>query len=486
MRTAILWFRQDLRLDDNLALSHALAHYERVIPLYIHAPEESAPWPPGAASRWWLHHSLLALDKSLRARGSRLLLRYGPSLDALQQLIRQSKAGAVLWNRLYEPAHLIRDTHIKRTLREQGVTVESFNAALLFEPWQVVKENGEPYRVFTPYWKACQQRGLAQAVLAAAETLPPLSRALGSEKLEALELLPRIAWDSGLKQQWQPGEAGAQQQLGTFLDHGLLCYESGRDIPAGSNTSCLSPALHFGEIGPRQLVLALEQFAAVHRQPGLIANAEAWLRQLVWREFAHALLFHFPHTSDEPLDKRFSQFSWAENYQATLLAWQHGETGIPIVDAGMRELWHTGWMHNRVRMIAASLLTKNLLIPWQEGARWFWDTLLDADLANNSFGWQWVAGSGNDAAPYFRIFNPVLQGERFDTKGRYVRRWLPELAALPDRYLHKPWQAPEKIRHEAGIVLGENYPHPIVELKASRERALERFSLIKQNRIPTH
>ncbi len=301
-------------------------------------------------------------------------------------------------------------------------------------------------------------------------------------KLSAFDLIPKIKWDTGLEQAWQPGESGAQWQLDAFLDTALSHYAKARDIPAEPGTSRLSPALHFGEIGPRQIVSAVERFTAQHRQSGLIANAEAWLRQIVWREFAHALMVHFPHTSDAPFDQRFAHFSWEKNYRATLQAWQRGETGIPIVDAGMRELWHTGWMHNRVRMIVASLLTKNLLVPWQEGARWFWDTLVDADLANNSFGWQWVAGSGNDAAPYFRIFNPVLQGEKFDAKGRYVRRWVPELTTLPDKYLHKPWQAPETILGNAGIILGETYPHPIVDLKASRERALDRFNRIKRNR----
>jgi deoxyribodipyrimidine photo-lyase len=479
MRTALLWFRRDLRLEDNPALSHALTRYERVIPLYIHAPEESAPWQPGAASNWWLHHSLAALDVSLRQRGSRLVLRRGPSPEALQRLILESKAEAVIWNRLYEPALIERDRRLKQQLREQGIAVESFNTALLFEPWQLLKENGDPYRVFTPYWKACQKRGLSQPTAPSPTTLPPLPRAIGSEKLAALELLPSIPWDSGFKPLWQPGEAGAEQQLDRFLDTALLHYDSGRDIPAEPNTARLSPSLHFGEIGPRQLVDAVDRFTATHREPGLIANSEAWLRQLVWREFAHALLYHFPHTSDTPYDPRFERFSWETHYRATLTAWQRGETGIPIVDAGMRELWHTGWMHNRVRMIVASLLSKNLLIPWQEGARWFWDTLLDADLANNSFGWQWVAGSGNDAAPYFRIFNPIRQGEKFDLQGHYVRRWLPELAALPDKYIHKPWQAPDKIVEEAGIRLGSNYPRPIVDLRVSREQALSRFKQLR-------
>ena len=482
MRTAILWFRQDLRLADNPALSQALAEYDRVIPLYIHAPEESAPWQPGAASRWWLHHSLAALDTSLHQRGSRLILRSEPSLEALQKIIAETKAEAVLWNRLYEPVHIARDKAIKQALREQGVGAESFNAALLFEPWQVIKENGDPYRVFTPYWKACQQRGLPQVIHRTPEALPSVPSGVVSEQLASFELLPHLPWDSGFQQAWQPGEVGAHELLDAFLDDSLAHYSEARDIPAEPATSRLSPALHFGEIGPRQIVSAVEQFTAQHQRSGRIANAEAWLRQIVWREFAHSVLFHFPHTSDAPFDERFAGFAWERDYENALVRWQRGNTGIPIVDAGMRELWHTGWMHNRVRMIVASLLTKNLLIPWQEGARWFWDTLVDADLANNSFGWQWVAGSGNDAAPYFRIFNPVLQGEKFDPGGRYVRHWLPELSALPDRYLHQPWQASTGVLSAAGIELGVDYPQPIVDLKASRERALERFGCIRKTR----
>lgn len=483
MRTAILWFRRDLRLADNPALHHALAEYERVIPLYIHAPEESAPWQPGAASHWWLHHSLAALDGSLRQLGSHLTLRHGPSLTALRNMLRESHAEAVFWNRQYEPAHLARDIAVQKKLREEGVIAEGFNASLLFEPWQILKDNGDPYRVFTPYWKACQQRGLPQAGTGMVKALPPVPRALTSEKLASFKLLPRIPWDKGLARTWQPGEVGAQQRLAAFLDDTLAHYSETRDIPAAPGTSRLSPALHFGEISPRQIVTAVERTVAHHHHSGLIANAEAWLRQLVWREFAYAVLYHFPHTSDEPFDERFTRFAWESNYTRVLERWQRGESGIPIVDAGMRELWHTGWMHNRVRMIVASLLTKNLLVPWQEGARWFWDTLVDADLANNSFGWQWVAGSGNDAAPFFRMFNPVLQGEKFDPMGRYVRRWLPELTSLQDKYLHKPWEAPAGVLNEAGIKPGTHYPNPIVDLKGSRVRALARFGKIRGRHI---
>ncbi len=479
MRTALLWFRRDLRLADNPALQHALDHFERVIPLYIHSPDVDSPWQPGAASNWWLHHSLAALDEALQQRGSRLLLRQGRPLEVLSQLREESKACTILWNRRYEPHHITEDKAIKAALLEAGCSVTSFNASLLFEPWQVVKEDGSPYRVFTPFWKACQRRGLPQTEQSVPSRLPPVPASLKGITLAELGLLPTSGWDSGLRENWRPGEAAALQRLDHFLDDALLEYQAGRDIPAEPATSCLSPALHFGEVGPRQLVSAIAQRTACDSRAGVTANGEAWLRQLLWREFAHAVLYHFPHSSDAPFDVRFADFAWQGDYAEALGRWQRGQTGIPIVDAGMRQLWHSGWMHNRVRMIAASLLTKNLLIPWQEGARWFWDTLVDADLANNSFGWQWVAGCGTDAAPYFRIFNPVLQGGKFDPAGRYVRHWLPELAALPNRYLHSPWLAPERILREAGITLDVNYPAPIVDLKGSRERALERYKRLR-------
>jgi deoxyribodipyrimidine photo-lyase len=479
LTTGILWFRQDLRLADNPALSAALAQCARIVPVYIHAPEESGDWAPGAASRWWLHHSLDALDASLRARGARLQLLRGESLASLRAIARETGATHCFWNRLYEPAHIARDTGIKRALREDGLTVESHDAALLFEPWAIAKGDGGPYKVFTPYWRACLHKGLPSAVQAAPESLPTAPDVAGTCGLDALELLPDIPWDAGLAQSWTPGEDGAQQRLEAFVDDAVDGYDGQRDLPAVAGTSRLSPHLHFGEIGPRQVVLAVEGLLAGRRDADLRGHAEAYLREIGWREFAHHLLYHFPHTAQQPLDTRFEAFAWAEPGSAAHHAWQRGQTGIPIVDAGMRELWHTGWMHNRVRMIVASFLTKNLLTHWLEGARWFWDTLVDADLASNTMGWQWTAGSGADAAPYFRVFNPVLQGEKFDPEGAYTRRWVPELTGLPDKYLHKPWQAPRTVMDQVGIELGRSYPRPIVDLKESRARALERFARIK-------
>ena len=479
MPTAILWFRQDLRLADNPALCEAAAANDRLIPLYLYSAEEGVPWALGSASRWWLHHSLNALDETLKDFGSRLILRRGPSLDTLRGLIAETGASRVYWNRLYEPASMVRDSAIQSRLREQGIAVETFNSALLNEPWTIKREANQPYRVFTPYWKAVQKFGLNQLPLPAPTSLPPLPPAIWGLPLDSLPLLPEISWDQGLRGCWNVGTTAAEAALQTFLDDALSGYADNRDRPDLPGTSRLSPYLHFGEISPRQIVNAVTLHTASTSAAGIIQHAEAFSRELVWREFAHQLLYHFPHTADRPLDQRFERFAWARDYGDRLKAWQQGQTGYPLVDAGMRELWHTGWMHNRVRMVAASFLTKNLLIPWEEGARWFWDTLVDADLANNTLGWQWTAGCGADAAPYFRVFNPVLQGERFDPNGVYIRRWLPELAALPTAFIYKPWTAPEDVLEAAGVHLGVNYPRPRVDLSQSRERALATFAELK-------
>jgi deoxyribodipyrimidine photo-lyase len=480
MSVTIVWFRQDLRLTDNPALTAALHTDGRVIPLFIDSSADPLPWRDGAASRWWLHHSLTALSAELARRGSGLVIRRGPAERALRQLITETKADKVVWNRLYEPAHIARDQAIKRELKQRGVAVESFNGALLHEPWQVVNASGEPYRVFTPYWKALQRSGLEFPLSDAAATLPPLPDTLESVPVAELGWLPRMAWDAGFRPVWTPGEAGAQHQLERFLKTALADYTTGRDFPDRPGTSRLSPHLHFGELGPRQIAVAV--LGRMRHFPSECPESQAfgYLREIAWREFAHHLLYHFPSTAEQPLDARFNDFPWTADDGPLLRAWQTGQTGYPWVDAGMRELWQTGWMHNRVRMAVASLLTKNLRLPWQHGARWFWDTLVDADLANNSLGWQWSAGCGADAAPYFRIFNPVLQGQRFDPEGTYLRTWVPELNRLPDRYLHQPWTAPPVVLREAGIELGTTYPLPVVDLKQSREAALAAFALLKE------
>ncbi|GAB4362038.1 MAG: deoxyribodipyrimidine photo-lyase [Methylohalobius crimeensis] len=473
--TALVWFRRDLRLADNPALHAALADYRTVLPIYIHAPEEEAPWAPGSASRWWLHESLEALDASLRQKGSRLILRRGPSRRTLPALCRETGAKTVFWNRLIEPAARKRDRTVETALREAGIAVEEKESALLYPPETTAKEDGTPYRVFTPFWKNCLNSGLPASARPAPNRLPPIPDGISSLSLEALKLLPKTPWYASIAACWQPGEAGAGNALAAFVDHALPDYSKGRDRPDLALTSRLSPHLHFGEISPQRV--AAEAQAAT--PPGSGA-AEAFLRELGWREFSHALLCHFPALPDTPLDARFERFPWANDHADRFEAWRRGQTGIPLVDAGMRQLWRTGWMHNRVRMVVASFLVKNLLIPWQEGARWFWDTLVDADLANNSQNWQWVAGCGADAAPYFRIFNPVLQGRKCDPWGNYVRRWVPELAKLPAPSIHAPWETKETALKSAGIRLGDDYPLPIVDLKASRKQALDAFAHIRK------
>ena len=464
----IVWFRRDLRLSDNPALAAALSRHDRVLPIYIHDPRGEAPWAPGAASNWWLHHALSDLDSQLDGG---LLICRGAADEVLSRLLGETQAGAVYWNRVYEPAAIERDRSLKASLTRAGFAVRSHNASLLYEPWELEKKSGGAFRVFTPFWKTLRARGLPDPV----RHQPPgpgdlqAPAGLGGVALDGLGLRPKIPWDTGIAAHWTPTRAGGEGRLEEFLTVGLEHYAGGRDHPAEDHVSALSPYLHFGQLGVREVAAACGRVGGV---------AEDYLRELAWREFAHHLLYHFPQTPDEPLDARFAEFPWRDD-PAAMEAWQCGETGVPLVDAGMRELWTTGWMHNRVRMVVASFLTKNLLLRWQAGAAWFWDTLVDADLANNTLGWQWTAGCGADAAPYFRVFNPVRQGERFDSAGRYVRRWIPELAGLPDKWVHQPWAAPDAVLAEAGISLGRDYPRPIVDLAASRKRALAAWDSVK-------
>ncbi|MEJ2575818.1 MAG: deoxyribodipyrimidine photo-lyase [Gammaproteobacteria bacterium] len=476
MTTAIVWFRRDLRLADNPALQAACRHADRLIPLFVWSPGDEAPWQPGAASRWWLHHSLERLNEDLARLGNPLVVRpAGRALDAIRDLVEAQGVEYLYWNRLYDPALVARDKALKQWALEAGLTVESFRAGVLSEPWEVANGRGDPYRVFTPFWKAARSRDCG-APIPAPKQLPMPPAGLDRGAVASLGLLPGIRWDAGLAATWRPGEAGGHDLLEDFADGAAERYGQVRDLPAEPGTSRLSPYLHFGEVSPRQALRLIERV----QDP---EAAQPWLRQLYWREFGHHLLFHFPHTAEAPLDPRFADFPWADDEPA-LAAWQAGTTGIPMVDAGMRELWHTGWMHNRVRMLVASLLTKNLLLPWQAGARWFWDTLVDADLANNSLGWQWTAGCGADAAPYFRIFNPALQGERFDPRGHYVRRWVPELAQLPERWLHRPWEAPQAVLDTADVRLGRDYPRPLVDLAESRAAALDVWEDLKATNSP--
>jgi len=442
--TTLVWFRHDLRLDDHPALAAAAAR-GAVVPVFIWAPEEEAPWEPGAASRWWLHHSLERLSATLAKAGTPLVIRRGPTLDTLRAVATECSATHVVWNRRYEPAVIARDTAIKKALAGDGLTVESFNGSLLFEPMQVATKEGKPYQVFTPFWRTLLAREEPAEPAAAPKKLRPPEKSPCSLELEALDLLPRIDWSATMRKTWSPGEAGAAKRLDRFVERALAAYGTERDRPDHDGTSALSPHLHFGEISPRRVWHAVR--AAVGGKPvaKITGGAEVYLRELGWREFANHLLYHFPHTANKPLRADYARFPWV-NDPVGLRAWQRGRTGFPIVDAGMRQLWATGWMHNRVRMIVASFLVKDLRISWLDGAQWFWDTLVDADLAANTLGWQWAAGCGADAAPYFRIFNPTSQAEKFDPDGAYVKQWAGTDAA--------------------------DYPEPIVDHAEARKLAL--------------
>ena len=478
----ILWVRLDFRLADNPALAAALKCGGPIIPLFIWSPDEDGEWSPGGATKWWLHQTLGAFDASLRESDSRLVIRRGTAIEVLRSILNETGACAVFWNRRYEPDTIARDKKIKESLKAEGIAAESFNAALLHEPWTISNKSGNPFQVFTPYWKHCLTKPDPDEPLTAPRAIPAPAQFPKSLAIAELGLEPRINWASGLKEAWQPGEAGARAALKRFLAGTFVNYSETRNRPDQIGTSRLSPHLHFGEISPRQVWHGLRTAAGRQGLPLQEWRCSQFLTELGWREFAHHLLFHFPKTPVEPLKAQFNKFPWRSE-QDWLERWQRGQTGYPIVDAGMRELWATGWMHNRVRMIVASFLVKDLLHPWQDGARWFWDTLVDADLAQNTLGWQWTAGCGADAAPYFRVFNPTSQGEKFDPRGVYVRLWCPELAKLSDEWIHQPHKAPTTILLAAGIKLGDVYPEPIVSHAIAREVALEAYQKIRQKAV---
>lgn len=464
----ILWLREDLRLADNPALAAAAAAGASLVPVYVRDEATPGTWTPGPAGRWWLDASLTAFAQALEARGSRLVLRSGRAEEVLPALAAEAGAAAVAWNRRPEPHWRAAEERLQAVLAGQGVRTEAHQAALLFDPDGPRTKAGEPYKVFTPYWKALQARPEPPEPWPAPGRLPPCpdvrSERLGDWRLAA------DAPDS-LAQHWTPGEVGAAARLRAFLDDGLTAYDERRDRVDVDGTSRLSPHLHWGEVGPRQV------WHAARRRGG--REAGPFLRQLAWREFSHHLLHHWPDFPETSWQSTFQDFPWQDDAEA-LAAWRDGRTGYPIVDAAMRALAATGWLHNRLRMVVASFLTKHLLQPWQAGETWFWHTLADADLANNAVSWQWVAGSGADAAPYFRVFNPVLQGRRFDPDGAFTRRWLPELAALPNKHLHAPWEASAAVLEEAGVRLGADYPRPIVEHRAARRRALAAYQSLKK------
>jgi len=467
-KVAIHWFRQDLRLSDNPALT-AAAQHQAVLPIYILDDDNAGNYGMGAASRWWLHHSLEMLSVSL---GDRLSVYRGNPQTILDDVLTRFDVDAVYWNRCYEPWRIHRDTLIKENLKTRGMEVHTYNGSLLWEPWNIKKDDGTPYKVFTPFYR--------KGCLNSEEPHVPLSRSENVSHIEdqyqdgigALGLLPKIPWDKQLEPHWDIGEEGGRKQLEAFIGAGLASYKDGRNLPAKPYVSRLSPHLHLGEISPNQLWHAV-------RGIDNDKHIEHFCSELGWREFSYSQLYYNPQLPRKNLQSKFDAYPWVDNADH-LRAWQAGETGIPMVDAGMRELWQTGYMHNRVRMIVGSFLVKNLRLHWHHGERWFWDTLVDADLANNSASWQWIAGCGADAAPYFRIFNPVTQGQKFDPDGEYVRQYIPEIASLPNKYLFNPWEAPDLTLKEADIELGLTYPNPVVDLKQSRESALIAFQSLKR------
>ncbi len=471
--TTICWFRQDLRLTHNPALE-AASDAGKVLPLYIHDEVNCGEWGHGAASRWWLHQSLTQLDADMNGR---LCIQRSDPLDILVALSEKLDIQRVYWNRCYEPWQIKRDKQIKQALESRGIAVTSCNGNLLWEPWENLKDDGSPYKVFTPFFKSA----MARLDLPALTSRPDLKIEYVdagdmNTGIDQLGLMPKIKWYEEMAQCWSPGTAGAQDLLQEFLQSGLQSYPEGRDFPDQQSVSRLSPHLHFGEISPLELAHRVRRHG---EQNNLQDQAFHYIRELAWREFSHYVLYHFPDICERNMKSQFDDFPWLTDANG-LERWQQGQTGYPLVDAGMRELWQTGYMHNRVRMIVASFLTKNLMLHWKHGARWFWDCLLDADLANNSASWQWVAGSGTDAAPYFRIFNPVTQSLKFDSAGAYIKRYVPELENLPEPHLHDPSSAPQEVLHEAGVKLGETYPRAMVNLKETRERALNAYKSIRE------
>jgi len=471
----IVWFRQDLRLEDNPALSKAAENNARILPIYILDDENAGSWGMGEASRWWLHKSLESLNGSL---DENLHFFIGKADEIIPDLIEKTKAAGIYWNRCYEPWRISRDKEIKTSLLNNNITVRSFNGSLLFEPPNIKKKDATPYKVFTPFYKkGCLENGPIPRDLLACPSKLIFEKDVVSKKLSELNLLPSINWYQNIEDTWSPGEKGAHQRLNNFLKEGIKNYKIGRNRPDKEFISRLSPHFHFGELSPHQAWFRVKE---LKQSSDTKDSIEHFLSELGWREFSNNLLYYWQNLPEINLQKKFDRFPWLDNSKS-LACWQRGMTGYPIVDAGMRQLWKTGYMHNRVRMVTGSFLVKNLMLDWRHGERWFWDTLLDADLANNSASWQWIAGCGADAAPYFRIFNPIIQGEKFDPNGDYVREYIPELSKIPTKFIHKPWEAPEETLMDAGITLDKDYPLPIVDLKLSRERALLAFKGLAEN-----
>ena len=469
---AIMWFRQDLRLQDNPALNHAVSDGRPLVAVYIMSAKDEGNWPAGGATKVWLNQSLLSLSHDLEKHGSYLVIRQGEAHDELAKLVKETGAELVVWSKRYEAAAQDVEAVVEKELKKLGVETKSFNGSLLAEPGRTLGREGKPIRVFTSFYRHFTSSNEPDDPIKAPSKLHGFKPQPKSLKIKDLGLEPKIKWDNGIREAWTPGEAGALKRLNEFLDGMLSEYKDSRNIPSQDGVSRMSPYLHFGEISPRTIWFTVKtKLKAIKSEKGK-ESASTYLREIGWREFSYYLLYHFPHTAEKPLYENFDKFPYLKDPKG-LKAWHKGMTGYPLVDAGMRELWTTGWMHNRVRMVVGSFLVKDLLLPWQAGAKWFWDTLVCADLAANTMGWQWVAGCGADAAPYYRVFNPVLQSEKFDPDAVYIKKWVPELAKLPAKFVHAPWLASEEELLKAGIVLGKDYPKPIVDHAIARKRALD-------------
>lgn len=466
----IMWFRHNLRLTDNAALRAALRTKQPIIFVFIYDPEKTRSY--GSASRWWLQNSLLSLANDIKRRGGRLHLFYGNTIETIEGICQETQADKIFSIQQFEPYEVDIENRLNEYCAKKYIELNLHSEYLLSEPKLAMNKAGQPYRVFTPFWRDRLGKIHLDKTRTAPRHLAGWSGQFSSSvQLKSLSLVSSKAkWADAFSQYWAPGEAGAQKAFKTFIKNALVGYKIKRDFPAESQTSRLSPYLHFGEISVSQVFNALKE--SLNQE-----DSACFLSEIGWREFSHHLLTHWPSMDKQALNTKFDPFPWKDDANH-LKRWQQGQTGIPIVDAGMRELWETGWMHNRIRMVAASFLVKNLMIDWRWGEQWFWDTLVDANLANNTAGWQWVAGCGADAAPYFRIFNPVTQSQKFDPECHYLRKWVPEIAALPNKYIHAPWMAPQTILSEAGVELGRHYPFPIVDLKITRERALAAYKAL--------
>ena len=473
--SALVCFRNDFRLLDNPALFEAVRLKKKVIPVFIYDPSAFGDWDLGGASKWWLHQSIKDIQKQVASLGGRLILRKGSTASIMRELVESTQASSVYWNRRYLLSERTVDAVVKEMLVDMGIKVKSFQASLLVEPWTTANKEGNPFKVYSPFWRSIKDNPIPEPLELDFSKIEFADENIECLGLEDLDLIPKDkTWHEPFHDFWKVSEMNAHDLLLNFIHRGIDDYAVDRDRPDLNGTSSLSPYLRWGQISPRQIAHALIQNCDLNAK-----GPTVYLKEIYWREFAYYVMYHFPETSDSPLQEKYKNFPWNED-KSTLSAWKWGKTGYPIVDAGMRQLYATGWMHNRVRMIVASLLVKHLLHSWHAGAEWFWDTLVDADLASNSLGWQWSGGCGADAAPYFRIFNPMTQGMKFDPDGEYVKRWVPELAALPAKYIHQPWEATASELKSFGVTLGDNYPIPIIEHTFGRERALEALASLKQ------